>query len=229
MIAFAEIEEAALARHGREEIDRRLSSPRSAAELRALPDDRYLSAMMQRIFRAGLKHELVDRKWPAFEEVFHGFAPDACARLYDEDMEAVLEDKRLIRHLGKLRSVRANAQAMRAIAEAEGSFGGWIANWPTDDIVGLWQALQKRFQQMGGNSAPVFLRMVGKDTFIPTEHVVGALAHWGCEGGGTSRAERSALQSTFNDWAAETGRPLCQLSQILALSAGGEGHHAARR
>ena len=31
--------------------------------------------MSLRIFRAGLKHSLVDAKWPAFEEVFAGFEP----------------------------------------------------------------------------------------------------------------------------------------------------------
>jgi len=39
-----------------------LSVPRTAAELRSVPDDRYLSQMSLRIFRAGLKHELVDAK-----------------------------------------------------------------------------------------------------------------------------------------------------------------------
>src|SRR6266481_6207944 len=52
-----------------------LPMAKSPAELAAIPDDRYLSAMSLRIFRAGLKHELVDAKWPAFETVFRGFEP----------------------------------------------------------------------------------------------------------------------------------------------------------
>src|SRR5947209_12811490 len=39
----------------------RLTQPHSPAELKALPDGRYLSQMSLRIFRAGLKHSL-DRK-----------------------------------------------------------------------------------------------------------------------------------------------------------------------
>jgi RecA/RadA recombinase len=46
-----------------------------AARLAATPDDRFLSQMSLRIFRAGLKHSVVDAKWPAFEEVFHDFDP----------------------------------------------------------------------------------------------------------------------------------------------------------
>ena len=69
MTDFATIHEAALMRHGQAALAARLPSPASAEQLRALPEDRYLSQMSLRIFRAGLKHELVDSKWPAFEEV----------------------------------------------------------------------------------------------------------------------------------------------------------------
>src|SRR5216684_3398708 len=78
---------------------------KSPAELAAVPDDRYLSAMSLRIFRAGLKHELVDAKWPAFEEVFHRFEPRRVRAMSDEAMERLMGDKRLIRHWGKLKSV----------------------------------------------------------------------------------------------------------------------------
>jgi len=197
----------------------RLQTPKTAAELRAVPDDRYLSQMSLRIFRAGLKHEMVDRKWPAFEEVFKGFSPAACAALYDEDIEAMLEDRRLIRHLGKLRAVRANAGAMLAVAAEHGSFAAWVADWPGSDIVGLWQQLAKRFSQLGGNSAPMFLRMVGKDTFILTDFVIRALITWEVsKGPPTTSRDRTAVQDVFNRWAAEAGLPLCQLSQIMAMS-----------
>ena len=217
--AFAAIEAAAIERHGSEGVAARLVTPKTAAELRAIPDDRYLSQMSLRIFRAGLKHELVDAKWPAFEEVFHGFDPARCAALYDEEIEALLGNRRLIRHLGKLRAVRHNALAMLDVAREHGTFAAWIAGWPAADIVGLWAALAKRFSQLGGNSAPVFLRMVGKDTFVPTDWVAKALLHWRViEGAPTTRADRALMQHAFDRWAAETGRPLCQLSQILALS-----------
>ncbi|MFO1046379.1 MAG: hypothetical protein U1E52_00525 [Geminicoccaceae bacterium] len=47
------------------------------------------------------------------------------------------------------------------------------------------------------------------------------LVHWdAAETLPASRAERRATQDVFNDWASETGRPLCQISLILALSFG---------
>ena len=217
--AFNPILEAAQARHGTAALAARLSQPRTPAELEALDDDCYLSQMSLRIFRAGLKHSVVDAKWPAFEEVFGGFEPRRVRAMPDEALEALLADRRLIRHWGKLRAVRDNAAAMIALADEHGSFGIWLARWPASDIVGLWETLAKRFSQMGGNSGPSFLRMIGKDTFMLTPSVGAALQRWGAvERLPKTRQERAAVQSCFNAWAAETSRPLCQLSQILAAS-----------
>src|SRR5205085_5250872 len=150
---------------------------KTPGELQAMPDHRYLSEMSRRIFRAGLKHSLVDAKWPAFEEVFQAFEPRRVRAMSDEALEALLGNARLIRHWGKLKSVRDNAAAMLDVAGEHGSFAAWLAGWPSDDIVGLWEALAKRFSQMGGNSGPSFLRMVGKDTFVLTNSVIAALKH----------------------------------------------------
>jgi 3-methyladenine DNA glycosylase Tag len=217
--AFAPILEAARTRLSAGVLETRLTKPRSAAELKAMSDDRYLSQLELRIFRAGLKHSLVDARWPAFEEVFNGFEPRRVRAMSDEVLEALLGDRRLIRHWGKLKSVRDNAAAMIGVAEEHGSFGAWLADWPGTDIVGLWEALAKRFSQMGGNSGPSFLRMVGKDTFVLTHSVTAALKHWGAaDAPPKNRKDRVGVQSHFNTWATETGRPLCQLSLILAAS-----------
>ncbi len=217
--SFAPIIEAARTRLGVAALEARLPQPRSPAELRSTSDDRYLSQMELRIFRAGLKHSLVDAKWPAFEEVFAAFEPRRVRAMSDEVLEALLGDRRLIRHWGKLKSVRDNAAAMLEVAEEHGSFGAWLADWPGTDIVGLWEALAKHFSQMGGNSGPTFLRMVGKDTFILTYAVTAALKHWGAvDATPKNRKDRAAVQSCFNAWAAEIGRPLSQLSLILAAS-----------
>jgi 3-methyladenine DNA glycosylase Tag len=216
---FAEILDAARARHGAAALEARLPVPKSADELRATPDDRYLSDMQRRIFRAGLKHSLVDAKWPAFEEVFHGFEARRVRAMSDEAMEKLLGDARLIRHWGKLKSVRDNAAALLDVASENGSFGAWLAGWPGDDIVGLWEALAKQFSQMGGNSGPSFLRMVGKDTFVLTHSVDAALKRWGAIAAPPkNRRDRAQVQDAFNAWAKHSGRPLCQLSLILASS-----------
>ncbi|QTS84986.1 DNA-3-methyladenine glycosylase I [Ectopseudomonas khazarica] len=194
-----------------------LLQPRSEAELRALSDDRYLSLISLRIFRAGLKHSLVDAKWPAFEEVFFGFDPEKVVLMGGERLENLMQDARLIRHLGKLKSVPRNAQFILDVRREKGSFGALVADWPASDIVGLWKYLAKHGSQLGGLSAPRFLRMVGKDTFVPTDDMVAALKAQGIiDKAPTSQKDLAAVQAAFNQWHAESGRPLCQLSVMLA-------------
>ncbi len=220
MIDFAAIAASAAARAGgAQALEDRLPVPKTEAELRAVADDRYLSLMSLRIFRAGLKHGLVDDRWPAFEGAFSGFVPERVVAMSDEALERLMGDRRLIRHWGKIRSVRDNAAAMLGVVREKGSFGGHLAAWPAADVTGLWDDLARRFSQFGGNSAATFLRMAGKDTFILTDAVVRALAHWGvADGRPRGKAARGQVQSHFNAWSAATGRPLCQLSMMLALS-----------
>jgi 3-methyladenine DNA glycosylase Tag len=219
VIPFEAIEERARERVGSAQaLTDRLPRPKSADELRAVPDDRYLSQMSLRIFRAGLKHSVVDAKWPAFEEAFLGFEPKRVVAMSDDELEALLQDQRLIRHWGKLKSVRANAAAIMQLGDRQG-MGAWLADWPRDDVVGLWADLGKRFAQLGGNSGAYFLRMVGKDTFMLTPSVVSALNHWDAfEGTPKSKADRAKVQDVFNAWVRGSSRPLCQVSMILALS-----------
>lgn len=69
-------------------------------------------------------------------------------------------------------------------------------------------------------SAPRFLRMVGKDTFILSEDVVAALkAQDIIDKAPTSLKDLAVVQAVFNQWQAQSGRPLCQLSAMLAYTA----------
>src|SRR5215472_5964847 len=141
MISFTKIQKSAEKRLGEEALAARLPKVKSPAALKKVGDDRYLSLMSLRIFRAGLKHEMVDAKWPAFEEAFHGFDPRRVRAMSDEEIENLMKDARLIRHLGKLKAVHANAATICALAEEHGSFAAWLAAWPAREITKLWDEL----------------------------------------------------------------------------------------
>ncbi len=217
---FSQIHKAALdGAGGAQALKQRITRPEPPESLAMVGADRYLSVMSRRIFRAGLKHSMVDARWPAFEAAFFDFEVDQVAALDDDDLKAYFRDESLIRHRGKLTAVRNNARAIQALAEEQGSVGSWLALWPVDEIVDLWDELQTRFTQLGGNSGPAFLRMVGKDTFLLTNWVIRALNHWGAyTGEPKGERARAALQAQFNAWMDESDLPLCQISQILALS-----------
>lgn len=192
----------------------------SCEELRQKGDDRYLSAMSQRVFQAGMKHSVVNDRWAAFEEVFRGFVPEKMVWLGPEQMEAILKDRRIIRHYTKLQTIPRNAQFILDIRKEHGcSFGEFIANWPTEDIVGLWRLLARRGARLGGRSAAGFLRLVGKDTFLLTSDVVARLIAAGViDREPTSQRDLQVVQEAFNQLQQQSARPLCQLSAILSLT-----------
>ena len=200
-------------------LEARLPIPATAAQLTAVSDDRYLSLIALRVFRAGLRHSVVDAKWPNFEEVFWGFDPEKVVLMSAEHIERLMQDTRIIRHLGKLKSVPRNAQMLLDVSKEYGSFGQFLAQWPQSDIVGLWRYLAKQGYQLGGLSAPRFLRMAGKDTFVLSNDVVAALVAQNIViKSPTSQRDLAAVQEAFNTWHAQSGRPLCQLSMLLAMT-----------
>lgn len=221
MRLFADIiATAALHKGGMPSVEAALPRCLSAEQLQQLDDARLLSILCLRVFQAGLKHDLVAAKWPHFEQRFHQFAPSACAMLSDEDIEQAASDRQLIRHLGKLKAIRHNAQMVLEIARQQGSFAEFISAWPTSDIVGLWRYLKKHGAHLGGMSAARFLRLIGKDTFLLTDDVVAVLrAEKIVDKAPTSVAELHAVQQAFNTWQGECGRPLSHISRILSMTA----------
>lgn len=191
----------------------------AAEALRHKGDDRYLSAMTQRVFQAGMQHSVVDARWPAFEEVFRGFEPGEMALLGPEQIDDCMRDDRIIRHRAKLQTIPRNARFVLEIREEQGSFGAFIAGWPGTDIIGLWRLLARRGARLGGRSATGFLRLAGKDTFLLTSDVVARLKAAGVvDGEPTSLHDLQVVQDAFNELQQASGRPLCQLSALLALS-----------
>jgi 3-methyladenine DNA glycosylase Tag len=200
MVSFKKIHGTAAKRCGGDAaLAERMPDLTAVTDLRTLPDDRYFSLMSFRVFSAGLKHSMVEAKWPDFEDVFFAFDPPVVRAIRDEDLEALMNERRIIRHWGKIKATRANAAALCEIKDEYGGFGNWLADWPADDPVGLWDAIAKRFNQRGGMSGPYFLRMVGKDTFVLTKDVVKALNAFGVHDGdpkGKRARRRSSTPST---------------------------------
>lgn len=204
---------------GVDEVERALPKPRSMKELKRLTDAFCLSNMTCRIFQAGLNRKIIDNKWAAFEEVFHQFDIDAVRMMSNEQIEALMDEKRIVRHWGKIQSVRHNAQTIHDFNEEQGGFVNTLAEWPSDNIVEFWHVLKKQFKQLGGASGPYFLRRVKKDSFLLTGDVIKALFLWGAiDETPKNKKQLQHVQDCMNQWRAESKRPYCQISMILALS-----------
>ena len=101
------------------------------------------------------------------------------------------------------------------------NFNEFIAQWPVDDIVGLWAWLKKHGARLGGNTGPYSLRAMGKDTFLLSRDVESYLrAHKIIDGGLQSKKSLAAIQSFFNEMRAQSGLSLQEISQTISYSVG---------
>jgi 3-methyladenine DNA glycosylase Tag len=181
----------------------------------------YLSAMSKKIFQSGFVWRVVENKWPGFEEFLWDFEPHKLALASDEQIERMAQDKRLVRNLTKVKSVRDNAYFIESISKKYGSFAQFITDWPIDDITGLWLYLKKNGSRLGGNTGPYFLRAVAKDTFLLTRDVVAYLIGQGIvDKQPSSQKDLKQVQMAFNQWQLESKRPLAEISRIIACSIG---------
>ncbi|MEM1236728.1 MAG: DNA-3-methyladenine glycosylase I [Pseudomonadota bacterium] len=204
---------------GADVVEADLSHPKPAAELRAIPGDRWLSQMSQNIFNAGFNWKVVTAMWPGFEEAFKGFDVGACAMMNDDWFDQLVSDTRIVRHGAKIQSVQQNAVFLQEVAAESGSAGAFFADWPSDNYVGLLDAMKKRGSRLGGNTGQYFLRFMGVDGFILSTDVTGRLIAEGViDKAPTSKTAMRACQEAFNTWRAQSGRSLSEISRVLAQS-----------
>ncbi|MBL4694261.1 DNA-3-methyladenine glycosylase I [Candidatus Gracilibacteria bacterium] len=199
----------------------------SAKELAKIPDHRFLAMMTRGIFNAGFAWKVIDVKWPDFETVFLGFDPLRLAALSPEVWEGFGSDKRVVRNMQKILAVKENVFFMLEIAEEYGSFAKFIAQWPSDDLVGLLSFLKKRGSRLGGMTGQYFLRRMGKDSFLLSRDVTQALRNAGVDVPEivSSKRDLKLVQETFNKWHQETGLSYSNLSRVLGYSAGINHEH----
>jgi 3-methyladenine DNA glycosylase Tag len=193
--------------------------------LTKLADDRVLAELTQRVFSAGFAWSVIEQKWDGFEAAFLGFQPKKLVVQSDDFWYELTRDQRIVRNGAKIMSVRDNAQFVLDIAGEHGSFGQFLANWPSSDEIGLLDLLNKRGGRLGGNTGQMFLRFIGWDGFVTSKDVVACLRDAGLDIAEEvkSKGDLAKVQAQFNAWAKETGLPYAHLSRICALSIG-ENH-----
>jgi 3-methyladenine DNA glycosylase Tag len=188
--------------------------------LTKLADDRVLAELTQRVFSAGFAWSVIEQKWDGFEAAFLGFQPKKLVVQSDDFWHELTRDQRIVRNGAKIMSVRDNAQFVLDIAGEHGSFGQFLANWPSSDEIGLLDLLNKRGGRLGGNTGQMFLRFIGWDGFVTSKDVVACLRDAGLDIAEEvkSKGDLAKVQAQFNAWAKETGLPYAHLSRICALS-----------
>lgn len=224
MQSFGEILGVARQRHGDSAMHGRhgIARPKTADELAAIADDRYLSMATRCIFQSGFNWKVIEAKWDGFEAAFDGFDLGRWVMASDEDIAALVSDRRIVRNGQKIASVPQNARFFASLAREHGSVGRFIGDWPSTDLVGLLDVLAKRGSRLGAATGQYFLRFIGKDGFILSKDVTAALIRAGViDRPATSQKALTAVQAAFNAWAEESGQSMTTISQTLARSIDG--------
>ncbi|MGB0936579.1 MAG: DNA-3-methyladenine glycosylase I [Colwellia sp.] len=187
-----------------------------------LGDDRVLATFTKQVFKSGFVWRVVENKWTNFEEAFFNFDIEKVLMMPEEMLERKAASPLIIRNYNKVKTIKANAQMIfDHQTDTNTSFSELIANWPSEDIIGLWAFLKKHGQRLGGNTGPYALRLLGKDTFILSSDVEAYLrAQKIIDGGLQSKKSLTAIQKYFNDLQQESNYTLTQLSRLIALSNG---------
>ena len=184
-------------------------------------DAQLLSALSKQVFQSGFVWRVVVNKWPAYEKAFFDFEPFKVLMLSPDQIQQRASDPELIRHQKKTQAIVDNAYMVQAISAEHGSFAKFIAQWPSDDITGLWQTLKKRGSRLGGNTGAYFLRTIGKDTFLLSQDVQSYLTgHKVVDAGFTSQTGLRQTQTAFNQWQQESGLSLAHISRIISFGVG---------
>ncbi|GAA0818026.1 DNA-3-methyladenine glycosylase I [Colwellia asteriadis] len=186
-----------------------------------LTDDRVLAAFTKQIFKSGFVWRVVENKWPDFEEAFFNFNIEKVLMMPEEMLERKAADPKIIRNYNKVKTIKDNAQMIFEHQLNGKSFAQFIADWPSNDIIGLWDFLKKNGARLGGNTGPYALRLLGKDTFILSSDVEAYLrAQQIIDGGLQSKKSLNAIQAFFNDLQQKSGYTLTQLSRLIAFASG---------
>ncbi len=222
MEKFDTIYRRAAKRKGGEKVLRRmLSKPKTTNELSQIENSRVLAEFTKKVFQSGFVWRVVRQKWPNFEDVFWQFDIDKILMMPDEMMEKKATDPAIIRNLNKVRTIHSNAQMLKDIIDEHSSVGLWLANWPEENIIGLWAYLKEHGARLGGNTGPYALRALGKDTYILSRDIEAYFrAHKLIDGGLSSKRSQLAIQNAFNQWRRESKLTLQEISMTIAYSTG---------
>jgi 3-methyladenine DNA glycosylase Tag len=116
--------------------------------------DDYLEQLSKGVFQAGISWRVVDAKWPSIKKAFHGFNVERVARMNDREIDALVQDERVIRSRPKIAAVIHNAGELLAL-ERTGGFKKHLKSFPEYEV--LATDLKKRFKFVGDSGVYHFL------------------------------------------------------------------------
>lgn len=222
MEKFQDIYQRAVDRKGGEVmLQQLLVTPSTTKQLAALHDDIWLEEFTRKVFQSGFYWSVINSKWAGFREVFWDFSVEKLLMMPPDMLEQKASDERIVRNFKKVQTIPENAYMIHEVVNEHGSFSQFIADWPSDDIIGLWAYLKKHGARLGGNTGPYTLRALGKDTFLLSRDVESYLrGHKIIDGGLQTKKSLTSAQYFFNELQQQSGLSLQELSLLVAYGVG---------
>ncbi|MBI1884901.1 MAG: DNA-3-methyladenine glycosylase I [Chloroflexi bacterium] len=118
----------------------------------------YLEVMSKAVLQTGMSWRVVNAKWPGIREAFRGFDAQAIADFTPDELDALTQDRRVIRNRRKIEAIVENARELLALERQHGSFRGYLRSH--DDFEATVKDLRKRFRFLGDMGAYYFLWVV---------------------------------------------------------------------
>lgn len=108
-------------------------------------DDQYIFEMLSlEGAQAGLSWETVIQKRKDYQEAFHNFDIKKCSELTDKEIEDIKEQYNVIKHMGKLKSVRNNAVQVIKLQEEWGSLSNFLWSYVKNEpIINEWKDINE--------------------------------------------------------------------------------------
>jgi 3-methyladenine DNA glycosylase Tag len=121
----------------------------------------YLEIQTKAVFESGMSWKVVDAKGSTIREAFNDFQIGAVAAMDETAVDALTDDKRVIRNRRKLQAITDNARRMIELDEEHGSFQAYLRSH--ESFWDLVKDLRKQFKFMGEMGCYYWLYVVGED------------------------------------------------------------------
>jgi hypothetical protein len=120
----------------------------------------YLEVMSRSVFQSGISWKVVDAKWPGIRDAFHGFDAERVASMSEAEVDALVQDPRVIRNRRKLEAIAGNAARL---IELDGEYGSFRAYLQSEgDFEATVKKLRKDFKFLGDFGCYILLYVVGE-------------------------------------------------------------------
>ena len=126
-------------------------------------DNGYFEQLTKVVFRSGMNWQVIENKWPAFNNAFKKFSVKKVAEFNEEDIDRLMLEEKIVRNHKKISATIQNARIFLSLRKDYRNFSSYLDELRPEGEEELMKALAKRFAFLGEATSLFFLRAVGEE------------------------------------------------------------------